>query len=130
MAKRTKEEHEAAALGSLLGTPEPAESDPSGPAPAQSAPAGNPAADPPPSGATVGDAANTGDAAGGTTADHGTGYARTSTGYRRGSGETVRRVSLFLTERQRRDLRRLAAGSENVTEYVVEALGLGRRGPS
>ncbi len=60
------------------------------------------------------------------TADAG-GYARTSTGYRRGSGETVRRLSLFLTERQRTDLKRKAldAGAETVTEYVVEALGLG-----
>ena len=61
------------------------------------------------------------------------GYARTSTGYRRESGEVVRRLSLFLTERQRRELRRQAvdAGAENVTEYVVNALGLdrGRRRP-
>lgn len=57
------------------------------------------------------------------------GYARTSTGYRRGDGETVRRVSLMLTDRQRRDLRRLAAGSPNVSEYVVEALGLGHPNP-
>lgn len=59
------------------------------------------------------------------------GYARTSTGYRRDSGDVVRRLSLFLTERERRDLRRLAvdAGAENVTAYVVEALGLGRATP-
>lgn len=74
-------------------------------------------------GATV---APAGDAAPDADDDTAGGYARTSTGYRRGDGETVRRVSLMLTERQRRDLRRLAAGSENVTEYVVEALGLGR----
>ena len=63
----------------------------------------------------------------------GEGYARTSTGYRRDDGETVRRVSLFLTERQRRDLRRQAvdADAENVTEYVVDVLSLGRprKGP-
>lgn len=54
------------------------------------------------------------------------GYERTSTGYRRDSGEVVRRLSLFLTEPQRRRLRRQAvdAGVENVTEYVVAALGL------
>lgn len=56
------------------------------------------------------------------------GYARTSTGYRRESGDVLRRLSLFLTDGQRRELRRQAvnAGAENVTEYVVEALGLKR----
>lgn len=70
----------------------------------------------PPSGARADDAGD------------GDGYARTSTGYRRGSGETVRRLSLFLSERQRRELkqRALDAGAENVTEYVVEALNLNR----
>lgn len=114
MAKK-KADLEGAALGFLLGA-----------SPADGATVAN-----------TGDDANTGDAAPvadtGNTSDDAPdtadGYARTSTGYRRGSGETVRRVSLFLTERQRRDLRRLAAGSENVTEYVVEALGLGHPTP-
>jgi len=115
------------ALGSLLtpGTAGPA----SGSAPAaDAANRGNAA-----NGATAGAASGAAPAGNAAPDDDGAaaGYVRTSTGYHRASGETVRRLSLFLTERQRRDLRRLAvdAGAENVTEYVVEALGLGRTNP-
>lgn len=55
-------------------------------------------------------------------------FQRTSTGYVRGSGETLRRVSFFLTESQRRELRsRVAqAGFDDLTGYLVEELGLNR----
>ncbi len=75
-------------------------------------------------GATVAPAANV--ATDATAADeHGT-YARTSTGYRRGDGDLVKRLSLFLTDAQRRELRRQAAtaGYESVAAYVVARLGL------
>lgn len=59
-------------------------------------------------------------------ADASASYERTSTGYRKGTGETVRRVSFFLTDAQRRELktRAAAAGYDDLSSYLVDVLNL------
>jgi hypothetical protein len=71
----------------------------------------------------TGGAASTGDTAGEGLAGR---YARTATGYRTAGGEERRRVSLYLTDAQRRRLKALAAeaGFDDVSGFVAERLGL------
>ena len=56
--------------------------------------------------------------------DEGT-HARTTTGYRRESGDQVYRVSLFLTKKERRALRNMAEDAEmSLTDFVKAKVGL------
>ena len=54
------------------------------------------------------------------------GYERTSTGYRRASGEEVKRCTIFLTPQQRRSLKAkaLQAGYDDWSSYIIDQLDL------
>lgn len=53
-------------------------------------------------------------------------YERTSTGYQRTTGERVRRVSFFVNDAQRRELKaRVArAGYDDLSSYLIDVLKL------
>ena len=51
-------------------------------------------------------------------------FKRTAKGYQRANGENLERVTLFLSNEQKAELKRRAVGYAGITEYIVNELGL------